>query len=142
LETRLPAPYFRSIWMFSFVPLLATETMIPTPSRMTTPITIQAGSTCWRMPSFQSAATPPATSRTNPTKYIPAHFMAHLLVGLVPAQFVDIRQDSPAPGWDMRDSRPTTRSLSRSDPRPWQEVLAVCPAQAARSGVHPRFHLF
>jgi hypothetical protein len=42
--------------MFSLVPLLATETMIPMPTRITTPITIQVVSTFLRAPSFQSAA--------------------------------------------------------------------------------------
>src|SRR5512135_3307891 len=31
-------PYFRSIWMFSLDPLLATENMIPMPTRIATPI--------------------------------------------------------------------------------------------------------
>jgi hypothetical protein len=31
------------------------------------------------MPSFQSAASTPPISRTNPTKYIAAHFMTCLL---------------------------------------------------------------
>src|SRR5690349_12562651 len=65
--------------MFCFDPLLAMETMIPTPARITTPITIQVGSMFCRIPSFQSAARTPPMSKANPKKYIPAHFMAHLL---------------------------------------------------------------
>jgi hypothetical protein len=55
--------------------------MIPRPARITTPITIQVVSMFCRMPSFQSAARTPPMSKTNPKKYIPAHFMAHLLIG-------------------------------------------------------------
>src|SRR5687768_477369 len=71
--------------MFCFVPLLAMETIIPTPARITTPITIQVVSMFCRMPSFQSAARTPPMSKTNPRKYIPAHFMAHLLIGPGPS---------------------------------------------------------
>src|SRR5690349_11974473 len=65
--------------MFCIEPLLAMETIIPTPARVTTPITIQVGSMFCRIPSFQSAARTPPMSKANPKKYIPAHFMAHLL---------------------------------------------------------------
>src|SRR5687768_15858724 len=67
--------------MFCFVPLLAMETIIPTPARITTPITIQVVSMFCRKPSFQTAARTPPMSKANPKKYIPAHFMAHLLIG-------------------------------------------------------------
>jgi hypothetical protein len=77
----VPVPYSWSISMFCFVPLLAMETIIPTPARITTPITIQVVSMFCRMPSFQSAARTPPMSKINPRKYIPAHFMAHLLIG-------------------------------------------------------------
>src|SRR5688572_25816302 len=67
--------------MFCFVPLLAMEIIIPRPTRITTPITIQVVSMFCRMPSFQSAARTPPMSKANPKKYIPAHFTAHLLIG-------------------------------------------------------------
>jgi hypothetical protein len=43
-------------------------------------MTIQLVSMFWRTPSFQSAARTPPISKANPRKYIPAHFMAHLLL--------------------------------------------------------------
>ena len=52
--------------------------MMPRPTRITTPITIQVVSIFCSMPSFQSAASPPPISRTKPKKYIPAHFMVHV----------------------------------------------------------------
>src|SRR5690349_2239614 len=67
--------------MFCFEPLLAMEAMIPTPVRITSPITIQLVSMFCRRPSFQSAASTPPMSKANPKKYSPAHFMAHLQIG-------------------------------------------------------------
>src|SRR4051812_17170097 len=105
----LLVPYCRSISIFCFVPLLAMETMIPKPARITTPITIQVGSTFCRIPSFHSPARTPPISKANPKKYIPAHFMAHLLIrsaaplgGRVPVAFLALRAGAadrrPSPG--------------------------------------------
>src|SRR5688500_2258838 len=77
----VPAPYSWSISMFCFVPLLAMETIIPRPARITTPITIQVVSMVCRMPSFQNPARTPPMSKANPKKYLAAHFLAHLLIG-------------------------------------------------------------
>jgi len=54
--------------MFSFEPLLATETMIPMPKTIARPIRIQLVSMFCRTPSFQSAARLPPIRTTNPTR--------------------------------------------------------------------------
>jgi len=69
-------PYLWSISMFCFAPPLAMAIMMPTPARITTPITIQVVSMFCRMPSFQRAARTPPMNKANPKKYIPAHFIA------------------------------------------------------------------
>src|ERR1700682_3376267 len=64
--------------MFSLLPLLATEIIIPKPIRITIPIKVHVAPISAKSPNFQSAARMPPTKITKPTRYIPAHFIANL----------------------------------------------------------------
>src|SRR5258706_16165992 len=66
--------------MFSLAPLLATEIMIRIPIMIAIPIKAHVVVMPARSPIFQSAARMPPTRKMKPTRYIPAHFMANLLV--------------------------------------------------------------
>src|SRR5271156_6510115 len=63
--------------MFSLLPLWETETMMPMPIRIATPINVQAVPILCSIPNFQRAAMTPPIRTMKPTRYMPAHFIDH-----------------------------------------------------------------
>src|SRR6266567_6064274 len=77
-RNRARVGYFRSISIFSLLPLWETAIMMPRPIAITTPITVHVVPMLYRIHNFQSAARTPPMRTTKPTRYITAHFTINL----------------------------------------------------------------